>query len=227
MPLSCLHPLSPQPTDAGSIAKGRRKRRLVSGNPTAVWLETTRTPDGGSVSRLGLASKSAGMQILYRFVLLSICLQIAVRPARVLAQEPTPEYKAKAGFLVRFPDYVKWPTSGGGPIRVGILGDDSFGSALDKLKPKRSRRIEDLKDCQMIFISKSEQAKIAAILASLEGENILTVGETEGFAKLGGEIGFVIEGDKLLFEINPGAARRAGLGFDLRLLRLAARVVNS
>jgi len=37
----------------------------------------------------------------------------------------------------------------------------------------------------------------------------------------------VMEGEKVLFEINPGAARRSGLGFDLRLLRLAARVINS
>jgi hypothetical protein len=224
MPLFRLHPLSPQPIDAGSGVKGRRKRRLISGVPAAVW--PGRTPAGGSVARVWPAGKSPGWQVLRGFALLSVFLRVAVCPVRLQAQNPVPEYTAKAGFLSLFPDYVKWPASGGGPISIGILGVDSFGGALDKWKPKRSNRIEDLKDCQMIFISKSEQASIAAILASLEGTNILTVGETEGFAKMGGEIGFVVDGDKVRFEINPGAARRAGLGFDLRLLRLAARVVN-
>jgi hypothetical protein len=213
MPPTSLHPLSPQPTDAGRIATGRRKCRLVSGDPI--------------VPRRSQARKSPGMQTLRRFLLLCICMQFTVCPVRLLAQNPIPEYTAKAGFLALFPDYVKWPNSVGGPISIGILGDDSFGGALDKLNPKRSKRLEDLKDCQMIFISKSEHGKIEGILASLEGTNILTVGETEDFAKKGGGIGFVMDGDKVRFEINPGAARRAGLGFDLRLLRLAARVVNS
>jgi hypothetical protein len=224
MPLSCLHSPRPQSTDAGSIARGRR---LNGGNPNAIWLEMIRGRADGSISRFCREGKSLGTQILCRLALFSACLLAAVCPVRLLAQNPIPEYTAKAGFLALFPDYVKWPTSGGGPIILGILGDDTFGGALDKLKPKRSKRIEDLKDCQMIFVSKSEEAKIATILASLEGTNILTVGETEGFAKKGGGIGFVIEGDKVRFEINPGAARRAGLGFDLRLLRLAVRVVNS
>jgi YfiR/HmsC-like len=190
-------------------------------------LATARTPGGGSVRQRRRARKSLIIQILCRFLLLSICLHVAFSSTRVRAQASIPEYTAKAGFLALFPDYVKWTASTGGPMSIGILGDDSFGSAMDKLKPKRSKRVEDLKGCQMIFISKSEQPRLEAILASLDGTNILTVGETEGFAKKGGAIGFVVEGDKVRFEINPGAARRAGLGFDLRLLRLAARVVNS
>lgn len=227
MLLSCLHPQSPQPTDAGSVAKSRRKCSHFGGNPNPVWLARTIAPHSGSVSWLSRARKSLGIQILRGSVLLIICLQVAVCPVRLLAQNPVPEYTVKAGFLALFPDYVKWPISGDGPISIGILGDDSFGGALDKLKPKRSKRIEDLKGCQMIFISKSEQARIAAILTSLEGTSVLTIGETEGFAKKGGGIGFVMEGDKVRFEINPAAARRAGLGFDLRLLRLAARVINN
>jgi hypothetical protein len=162
-----------------------------------------------------------------RLVLLGVILRVALLPMSLLAQGPTAEYTAKAHFLLQLPDYVKWSSSAGEPIRVGILGDDSFAGALAKLNPKRSQRIEDLKDCQMIFISKSEAAQIPAILASLDTTNILTVGETDGFAKKGGGIGLVFEEGKWGFEINPGAARRAGLGFDLRLLRLAARVINS
>ncbi len=85
------------------------------------------------------------------------------------------DYGAMANSLVLFPDYIKWPTETAN-ITVGILGDDPFGDALTKMNVKRSRNVEDLKDCQVIFISKSEQANLSAILDSLGSASILTVG---------------------------------------------------
>ena len=147
--------------------------------------------------------------------------------ADLRAEAPAQEIKTKAGMLKMFPDYVKWPGGNGVEIKVGILGEDNLNGFVDSLSPKRATKIEDLKDCQMIFISKSELENIPAILLALEGTNILTVGETEGFAKQGGVIGFVLDGDKKTrFEINLGAARRAGLTFDLRLLRLVLHLLN-
>ena len=134
------------------------------------------------------------------------------------------ESDVKAAFLAKFSQFVKWPSSRS-PMTVGILGEDPFGGALEgMIKVKRSRRVEDLKSCQIIFISKSERGNIGAILESLGSANILTVGESDGFAKQGGAIGFVLVGDKVRFEINAGAARRAGLNIDLQLLKLAVRV---
>ena len=143
------------------------------------------------------------------------------------AQAPA-EYAEKAAFLAKITQFVKWPPPAGSAITVGLLGEDSIGGPLAGLiNVKRAKRIEDLKDCQVIFIGKAEQGRLNEILAALEGTNILTVGESEGFAKQGGAIGLIMEGDKVRMEINPGAAKRAGLGIDLRLLKLAARVFNS
>jgi hypothetical protein len=227
MPLSCLHPSGPRRIGAERDAKGRVQRCASKSHFIVTRMEALVFYSINSVLGRRQARSLCEKRLISSFLLFSICWQIAICPMKMRGQEPVPEYTAKAGFLVLLPDYVKWPNSAEGPISVGILGSDPFGAALEKLKPKRSKRIDDLKGCQIIFISKSEQARIPAILASLEGLNILTVGETEGFAKEGGGIGFVIEGDKVRFEINPSAARRSGLGFDLRLLRLAVRVVNS
>ncbi len=134
------------------------------------------------------------------------------------------EYDVKAAFMTKFAQFVKWPASRS-VMTVGVLGEDPFGDSLEKMmKVKRSKRVEDLKGCQIIFISKSERGNIGAILENLGGANILTVGESDGFAKQGGAIGFVLVGDKVRFEINAGAARRAGLNIDSNLLRLAVRV---
>jgi hypothetical protein len=155
-------------------------------------------------------------------VWLSWCLALCGASRTVDAAD----YGAMANSLVNFPDYIKWPTENAS-ITVGILGDDPFGDALTKVNVKRSKKLEDLKDCQVIFISKSEQANLNSIFESIGSANILTVGESEEFARQGGVIGFVPEGDKYRFAINTGAARRAGLKIDLRLLKIAKAVFNN
>lgn len=144
---------------------------------------------------------------------------------RVRAQAlEAPEYDLKAGYLAKFPDFIKWPAPGG-PITVGILGEDPFGAALGGvMKVKRSKRVEDLKGCQIIFISKSEQGNVPGIIAALAGTNIMTVGDADGFVKQGGVLGFVMDGGRVRFEINTGAAKRAGLEISSRLLKLASKV---
>lgn len=146
------------------------------------------------------------------------------------------EYEVKAAFLFNFVQFVKWPASGG-QITIGILGDDPFGGALEKtvkgesvdgrkLTIKRARKAEDLKGCQIVFVANSEAGNLNAILATLAGMNVLTVGELDGFVKQGGAIGFISSGGKVRFEINTGAAQRAGLSISSRLLKLASKVGN-
>jgi hypothetical protein len=47
------------------------------------------------------------------------------------------------------------------------------------------------------------------------------VGEKEGFAVAGGEIGFVPRGDNLRYQVNLSAAQQAGLKLTARLANLA------
>ena len=49
---------------------------------------------------------------------------------------------------------------------------------------------------------------------------MLTVGETEDFARQGGVIAFYSEGKKIRFEINADLARRLGLKISSELLKL-------
>lgn len=150
------------------------------------------------------------------------------------------EYQIKAAFLFNFAQFVEWPatafTNAAEPFCIGILGNDPFGAALDetvqgetinnrKIIIERSQRIEDLKNCQMIFISKSEKEHLAEILSQLDSQSVLTVSEFEGFAKRGGGINFYLEKDKVRFEINSTIAQRNGLKISSQLLSLA-KIVN-
>lgn len=50
---------------------------------------------------------------------------------------------------------------------------------------------------------------------------MLTIGEPDGFAAMGGCIGFVVGDERVQFEINPDAANRGDLKISSQLLRLA------
>jgi hypothetical protein len=156
---------------------------------------------------------------------------------RACAQDaPTREYQIKAAFLLNFVQFVKWPpvafSTPGAPFKIGILGDDPFGPALDEtirgetvsghpLSVVRSRRLDDLRDCQMIFIARSEEGQLDQILEQLKGTPVLTVSELDGFANEGGDIDFYLSEDKVRFAINPQSARQNGLKISSQLLALA------
>ena len=174
------------------------------------------------------------------FLALAVLL-LAFAPARAPAQATTPrEYQIKAVFLFNFLQFVEWPDTAfsgdSGPIRIGILGDDPFGAALEEtvrnesihkrpLVIERSHRLEDLMDCHLLFISKSEGRRMDEILGLLGDRPVLSVSEADGFARHGGMIAFYLEGKKVRFEINPAIARRRGLKMSSELLGLG-RIVG-
>ncbi len=207
---------SPSNGDAKAIVK------------TILVVESQPSHAGQMNTEVHFRGKDLLWKIVARLRLLCLLWGLALSAMEARTEGTTvSEYALKAAFVAKFPNYVTWPSGGRPSITVGIVGDDPFGGALDGLvRVRRAKRVEDLKGCQIIFIPKSERGNIGSILSSLAGANVLTVGESDGFARQGGIIGFTFEGDKVRFEINLGAARRAGLGIDPQFLRLAVRVFN-
>lgn len=77
----------------------------------------------------------------------------------------------------------------------------------------------------MLFISGSEEENLARIVKTINGALVLTIGDSEGFAKKGVMINFYMENKRVRFEINPKAAMHAGLRISSKLLRIA-RIVG-
>jgi hypothetical protein len=173
------------------------------------------------------------------FVAMFLCVfSIAGCVASAQPQAPT-EYQIKAAFLYNFVKFVGWPaetlSNDRAPIVVGVLGKDPFGSALDDvilgkavdghpIQILRTNSLQDLKACQIAFISSSEAKRLSEILTGLRGSSVLTVGEADHFAQLGGVIQFTLEGNKVRFAINVDAAERARLKVSSKLLSLATVV---
>lgn len=149
------------------------------------------------------------------------------------------EYLIKAGFIFNFAKFVEWPTAAfpasDSPIVIGILGTDPFGTIIDQIVQdkkigargfvvKRLRwgtDLKDLKDCKILFVGASEKAHVDELVQIVKGLPILTVGETPGFAEHGGVIRFVLEDNRVRFEVNVEAAHQADLTISSRLLTLA------
>lgn len=168
----------------------------------------------------------------------SILTALWLVPASDLAAQTVraSEYQVKAVFLFNFAQFVDWPPEAFAdslaPLVIGVVGDDPFGPLLEatvrgetvharSLEIRRYRRTDDLSTCHVLFISRSETARLAGILAALQGQPILTVSDDEDFARRGGVVGFVTESGKIRFRINLEAARAARLTISSKLLRLA------
>ena len=85
---------------------------------------------------------------------------------------------------------------------------------------------QDAQSCQILFIGRAQSKRIPQLVAGLRNAPILTVGETEGFLDAGGMIRFLLEGNKVRFEINEQAAESARLKIGSRLLILAEHVMG-
>jgi hypothetical protein len=177
-------------------------------------------------------------------VALALLAAAALLPHAAAAAAPPPpaplEYKVKAAFLFNFAKFVTWPPEAfrdpRDPLALCIFGADPFGGDLDAivagerldarpLEVRRVKRLDDLRSCQIAFFSRVESARLPEILASLRGSNVLTVGESEGFADQGGIVQFVLDGKRVRFDVNLDALERTHLAASSKLLRVA-RVVR-
>jgi hypothetical protein len=169
------------------------------------------------------------------FVVLICGMASPVSPAWAQLSGTT-GYEVKTAFLFNFARFIDWPassfTSPQSPFTICVLGQDPFGKVLDDTlqgkkignRPFAVRRLKDraeARHCQMVFVSSSESAHLAEIIESVQGANVLLVGEMPGFVASGGTIEFTLEDNHVRFAINTDAADRSGLKFSSKLLALA------
>jgi YfiR/HmsC-like len=172
---------------------------------------------------------------------LLVGLALALAQTASAAESQTEEYDMKAVFLLNFSQFVSWPagafSSPQAPLVIGVLGEDPVGEELDDIaRGKRVQghpvtvqhyaRVEDVRDCHILFIGSSQEAQIARVMAALKGRNVLTVGDYETFLRDGGVIRLVKLGDQLKMHINLDAAKSSHLDISSKLLR-PAYVVTS
>ena len=88
------------------------------------------------------------------------------------------------------------------------------------------KTLQELGASHILFVSSSEKPRMSEILRFLGNMKILTISEIEGFCAEGGIINFTLVNNKVRFEINAEAAKKADIAISSKLLRLATIVRN-
>ena len=155
------------------------------------------------------------------------------------AQAQMDEYSVKAGYLYNFSKYVTWPdasfVSASAPFVICVLGQDPFEGRLDQAiagktsgngRPLEVKRMNlsihgELRNCQIVFLGKSEQSHAAEIVGLLKDSPVLTVADFDVFAEQGGTANLRIDGTRVKVDLNVSAATHAGLKISARLQQVA------
>jgi hypothetical protein len=171
---------------------------------------------------------------------------------RSLAQTVDPDRaaKVKAAYLLNFVRYTQWPDSSfdgpSSPIVLTIVGECDAArvlrEAVERSEPVDGRGLalrhlafageepgalfRNLEQSQLVYVCSLTPEQTRTILERLDAANVLTVGDTPHFAAHGGMLGFVLRGDRIIFEANPKAIHTTELTVSAKVLKLAQIVEN-
>jgi hypothetical protein len=180
--------------------------------------------------------------LLYRLATVALVWAL-IGPPSMQGQHSKPtEYEVKATYLYNFSRFVEWPTkvtqAQSDSFSICVLGQDPFGPALNAIladvtiagKNVVAKRIptpQDAVNCRVLFISSSEDSHLKQILTTLRDASVLTVSDLPQFTQRGGMVQFLVEENRVRFEVNLAIAGRAGLTLSSELLKVAIKVRKS
>jgi len=204
------------------------------------------------IRRYGLIARFAGDLRAIRADLIVVVVAIGIvsrllLPGFALSQESEEglinrEYPLKALFIYNFASYIEWPQSAfadsQSPFVIGVLGTSLIDDTLNQISASKQiagRKIvvshfvsvSDIKPCQILFIPHSlPPAQQRQAIEALKNLPVLIVGESDGFAALGGDVNFFVQANRIRFEINLTVMKQQDLKASSKLLAMA-KIVES
>jgi hypothetical protein len=145
--------------------------------------------------------------------------------------------KFKALFMYNFTKYIEWPASQRtGAFIIGVLGNSSMTVELNTIAGKQRvgsqniviktfNSVNDIEDCNILYLPPSKSSLIGEVVNKITGKPILIISDKNGLAAQGACINYVMDGDKLKYEVNKGSIEKRGLTVSSALLALGI-VIN-
>ena len=152
------------------------------------------------------------------------------------------EYQVKAAYLFNFLKFVEWPEDPPVDPRakwvIGIVGGTPIGDELTRLvegknvlgrnlQVKKFLATDNLRGCNILFISESERKHLPTILAGLRGSSVMTVADMDKFVESGGMVQLEVADGRVRVTIDVEATDHAHLKVSSKLLALAHAVTSS
>ncbi len=140
---------------------------------------------------------------------------------------------AQAMFIYNFSRLVEWPSSAkSGEFTIGVLGNSQLTTSLtgfvagkkvggQSINIKQFGSVDEISDCHILFVSFGKSSKMSEIQGKLNGTNSLIIGEKKDLVASGAAISFVIDENKLRFQLNKANAERYQLKVSKSLEEMA------
>lgn len=152
-------------------------------------------------------------------------------PAGAVAQPTLPESDLKAQILVRSLLFVEWPEDARAPGQPLVVCTAEAHPAADALERQSGQSING----RRLLVRRTTVAGLAtchvavvgaALLATLKPtmHGVLLVADTAGALEAGAMLNLQTDQGRVVFDVNLGATRHAGIDISTRLLRLARYV---
>lgn len=168
------------------------------------------------------------------------CLALCLMAAAGLAHPQAPlESAVKAAYLYKFATFVEWPEGSfarpDSVLQIGVAGNDALVGHLARTVDGRSvnghavairkvRRGESTAGLHILFVGAQDRAAIGDYLQAARGQSVLTVTDTDEALALGSMVNFVVDGQRLRFEVALENVATSRLRISARMLAAALRV---
>lgn len=136
--------------------------------------------------------------------------------------------------------YITWPKESfvavDAPFVIGILGKPSadhekllapYAAGKQRIQGRTVQvrnfeTIADIGESHVLFVTQAcSREAVRDALKSVAGKPVLTIGDSDGFARSGGVLNVVKSGDAVILELNQRAATRQHLKIDVRLANVS------
>jgi hypothetical protein len=179
------------------------------------------------------------MLMMHRSIVILLLLVFVLGTAPAVYGTSSDESQLKAVFVLNFARLTEWPPDAGtdgSKFTIAIIGKAPPAAFISMLRGQMVRgagitvrlveNVRQAKDCQLLYVSSSERHSVPGIVRDIGQSPILTVSDMAGFCEAGGMIGLVPVQNKLGFEVNVTAVRKARLNVSSQLLKLARNIFN-
>ena len=146
--------------------------------------------------------------------------------------------KFKALFLYNFTKYIEWPAAlRQGDFIIGVLGNTPMTKELvtiagkqkvgaQNISVKTFITVDEIDNCNILFIPAGRSSQISLVVSKLGNKSVLIITDKDGLARQGACINYVMDGDKLKYEVNKSNIEKKGLTVSNSLLALGIVVNN-
>lgn len=143
-------------------------------------------------------------------------------------------YQLKAALLYNFTKFTKWPNGSINKSMAVCYFSELYKPGMERLSGKKIsqlkisikqiKNINDVDQCNLLFIDKSQREILNRLFIKVKGKPILTVSDISGFYDEGGMIEITVRDNRLRFLIDLEAVGGSDIVLSSQMLKLAVEV---